>query len=57
MHHGVQWNPSILDTLGTALSVLIKGGGTFVHVTHLYVAGTTDGVLIRRDILISGVSL
>ena len=29
MHHGVQWNPSILDTLGTALSVLIKGGGIY----------------------------
>ena len=23
---GIQWNPSVLDTLGTASSVLIKGG-------------------------------
>ena len=29
--HCVQWNPSIPDTLGTALSVLVKGGDHFVY--------------------------
>ena len=58
----VQWNHSIPDTLGTASSALIKGG-VLISEVHLYtslllyVAGTMDGVLIKVDVLSSGVSL
>ena len=53
----VQWNPSILDTLGTVLSVLIKGGvliSGVVKLYTLYVARTMRSVLqIKGDVLIN----
>ena len=54
-----KWSPSIPDTLGTASSILIKGGVLISGVvcTHLYVAGTMHSVPIKGGALISGVSL
>ena len=50
------------DTLGTASSVLIKEEvssyqGQFCTLFYVDVAGTMHGVLIKGDVLISGVSL
>ena len=55
----LQWNPSTMDTLGTASSVLIKEVSSFQGLfnTLFYAAGTMHGVLIKGDVLISGVSL
>ena len=46
----VQWSLSIMDTLGTARSVLIRGVSSFQRLfcTHLYVAGTMNSVLIKE---------
>ena len=46
----VQWNFSIMDTIGTTWSVLIKEVSLFQRLfcVLLYVAGTTGSVLIRE---------
>ena len=50
--------PSIPDTLGTASSVLIKGGilisGVVLYSVLCTVAGTVHGVLIEGDVFILG---
>ena len=55
----VQWNPSIPYTLGTAQSVLIKGGVLISGVVlyTLRVAGTKYSVPIKGDVHISRMSL
>ena len=55
--HVVQWSPSIPDTLGTASSVLIKGGVLISGVVlyTFYVTGTVHGVLIKGDPYFRGV--
>ena len=46
----IQWNLSIMDTLGTTWSVLIQEVSLFQRLfcTLFYVAGTTGSVLIRE---------
>ena len=52
----IQWNLSIMDTLGATWNVLIKEVSLFKRLfsrsTFLYVAGTTGSVLIREVSLI-----
>ena len=54
--HGVQWNLSTTDTLGTTWSILVKEVFLFQRLlsTLVYVAGTTGrhGVLIREVSLV-----
>ena len=53
---GVQWNLSVVDTLGIAESVLISEVSTFQgwSCTHFYLAGTHISVLIKEVSLFQG---